>query len=158
MSIINTETESAQKSSVDLVQTSHPGIGRAVYAICHLIMGIICYGVGYWSACVYYNTNPSNIDAIQNTLLLFTIILSLFLVGYRLLNIGKKPYLALLSLIPIVNIYIGFLCLIAPPGYAKTKKLDTSGKIIGSILLVIVVVLVALTYTSIFEVRNKFNM
>lgn len=146
MSIINTETESAQKSSVDLVQTSHPGIGRAVYAICHLIMGI------------YYNTNPSNIDAIKNTLLLFAIILSLFLVGYRLLNIGKKPYLALLSLIPIVNIYIGFLCLIAPPGYAKTKKLDTPGKIIGSILLVIVVVLVALTYTSIFEVRNKFNM
>ena len=74
----------------------------------------------------------------------------LVLAAYRLKNIGSSPWWCLGLLVPLLNIFIGFRCLICPEGYADTKKLDTAGKIIAGIILglfVLIIVLVVLAVT-----------
>ncbi len=63
--------------------------------------------------------------------------------GFRFKNQGSNPWLCLLALIPIVNLYIFGRCLVCPKGFADTKQLDGPGKVIlwcyvGLILLNIV--------------------
>lgn len=62
----------------------------------------------------------------------------------RLKNIGKSGWWALLSFIPIGNLYIAYLCFLAPEGYTRTRKLDTPAFIIlGVIVLIFVTMMMA---------------
>lgn len=47
----------------------------------------------------------------------------------RLHNIGKSGWWSLLTLVPVANLYLYILCLSAPTGYKRTKKLDTPAKV-----------------------------
>lgn len=50
---------------------------------------------------------------------------------------------ALLTLIPIANLFLAARCAICPEGYADTKKLDRSGRILASIMIGCVVGVIA---------------
>ncbi|NWK56399.1 DUF4339 domain-containing protein [Verrucomicrobiaceae bacterium N1E253] len=58
------------------------------------------------------------------------ILITLILAGKRLKNTGCSAWLALLSFIPLANIWVSIRCICAPPGYSDTKKLDTAGIIL----------------------------
>lgn len=64
---------------------------------------------------------------------LVLVIVGLFLGAARYTNIGYSPWLILLGLIPLVNIFIGYQCLALPPGYANTKAWDLPMKIVTGI-------------------------
>ena len=62
----------------------------------------------------------------------------------RLKNTGMNPWWSLISFIPLVNLYIGFRCLVCQQGYSETKKLDAAGKgiawtIVGIFFVTIVI-------------------
>jgi len=65
----------------------------------------------------------------------------------RLKNIGWNGWLALLDFIPLVNLAVSIPSAIYPEGYADTKKLDKTGKIlvgvfVGCIVLLVVAILI----------------
>ena len=63
------------------------------------------------------------------------VLFTLILTAQRLRNMGFSPWMALLALIPVVEFVVTIPCLCAPAGYAHTKKLDTTGKIIAAIAI-----------------------
>ncbi len=66
----------------------------------------------------------------------------LWFVSRRLLHVGYPPWFALMALLPGANLGIGFLCLIAPAGYARHRTLDRAGRILAGLCLVGAVLLI----------------
>lgn len=66
----------------------------------------------------------------------------------RLQNIGKSGWWSLSCLIPIANLYIGVLCLFAPAGYERSKKLDTPAKVILSIIIGFIALMILIVVIS----------
>lgn len=67
--------------------------------------------------------------------LLFGYVGQMLLASQRLRNIGNSPWWSGMSLIPAANGILKAYCLIAPPNYAHTKKLDTPGMILTGLLI-----------------------
>ena len=87
---------------------------------------------------------------------LLLMVVSFIPVYYRLKNIGMNPWWCLLMLVPIANLLVGIRCLICQEGYADTKKLDTTGKVITYIVLgLTVAVIVALMGSVIVAVLGS---
>lgn len=62
----------------------------------------------------------------------------LYLVLMRLLNVGMSRWWALVLAIPVLNLWVGFRCLVCPAGYAHHRRLDRSGMAIAVAVLVAV--------------------
>ena len=59
-----------------------------------------------------------------------------FMLGMsRLKNIGMNKWYALFALIPLLSTFFGIWCQIVPEGYEHTKKLDTTAKAIGGLII-----------------------
>lgn len=67
--------------------------------------------------------------------LLFGYVGQMLLASQRLRNIGNSPWWSGMSLIPAANGILKAYCLIAPPNYAHTKKLDTPRMILTGLLI-----------------------
>lgn len=112
----------------------HAGIGRfACFSLCagSMILGHLLKGA-----------LPSE----SSTTSLITLILAILWIipiTLRLQNIGRSGWWFLLLFIPFVNIYVAALCLFAPAGYAQSKKLDTSARVI-LLLIIGVIILMAI--------------
>ncbi len=70
---------------------------------------------------------------------------SIYLILMRLVNVGMSRWWALLLAIPILNLWVGFRCLVCPSGYAHHRKLDRAGV---TIALAIVVIAPAVWYIN----------
>jgi hypothetical protein len=102
------------------------GIGRLAFFLLNLIP-LFTIGI----AIVISATGDILLSIIFNLFsIITTIVLNIITGVLRLKNIGNNPILCLLTCVPIVNGFFAIYLLIAPPGYAYTKKLDTPGKII----------------------------
>lgn len=62
--------------------------------------------------------------------------LSMVPVSMRLKNIGMDPWWCLLLLVPLVNLFVGVRCLVAPEWYEDSKELDRAGKVLVGLLVV----------------------
>jgi len=69
----------------------------------------------------------------------------------RLRNIGCRPVLALLVLIPYTSLPALVPCLVLPPGFAFTRKLDRPAWIITGALLLLLAVLTVLIALAIYQ-------
>lgn len=122
-------------SSLDEQPEEHDGISRLPYFLSLL-------GILFLNALV---TAGSHSDSSA----LFSLIL-LIVVAFRLKNIGMSGWWALLGLVPIANLWIGYICLVHPPGYSQTVELDDTGKTIraifvgGIVLMIILAILFGL--------------
>lgn len=120
----------------------HSGIGRLAYF--GILIGITLLTAVLQAAVA---SEPSAAGVVT----LLSVAVCFVPVVLRLQNIGKSGWWSLLCLIPIANLYIGVLCLFAPAGYERSKKLDTPAKVILSIiigfiaLMILVVVISALS-------------
>lgn len=61
--------------------------------------------------------------------------LTVFITVQRLKNMGYRGWWSLLIFVPLANILVGLRCLICPVGYADTKRLDRTGKILTWIVI-----------------------
>jgi hypothetical protein len=78
--------------------------------------------------------------------LVFFLVVHLWLISRRLLQVGYSPWFAFLVILPGANLWIGFLCLIAPAGYAQHRRLDRAGRIVAGLCLLGVVLLILSTF------------
>jgi len=93
-------------------------------------------------------------EGLQLIALIPFLIVGLLLVAYRMKNIGVSRWYLLLFLVPVINgfftLAISIYTLLAPEGYAQTRKLDKPVKIILWILLGFVVLSILLSLISRF--------
>ncbi len=104
---------------------SHGGIGRGAF-----LLGILLL--------CSFNFYASPSLTVIGWVLLFGCVLA------RLYNIGKSGWWSLGIFVPFFNLYILYICLAFPEGYAQTEKLDKAGKIIRWIGIILAITLIAL--------------
>jgi len=116
VSVANSIAEKRKKKN------KHPGIERNPY------VGII-FGMAFTQSILMEVARANELIApMLFTFVLFWL-LSLIAVYYRLKNIGVNPAWCVLMLVPVLNLFIGFFCMICQEGYAETKKLDGPGRV-----------------------------
>jgi hypothetical protein len=105
-----------------------PGVGRMT-----LWLGLLLFPV-LWSQLLWWSTPTlfaSFGSALNSMLLPFARIVPvavlIYLVLMRLVNVGMSRWWALVIAIPVLNLWVGFRCLVCPPGYAYHRKLDRTG-------------------------------
>ena len=122
---------------------TYAGIGRLPYF--GIVVGIGLVFIVVFSF-VLGTLGPEGSGALLPFLLLAHTGVSLVPVYFRLMNIGMSPWLCLLTLVPIINIFIGIRCLIYPEGWEDHRQFDTAAKVIswvlGGILLLFVILMV----------------
>jgi uncharacterized membrane protein YhaH (DUF805 family) len=67
--------------------------------------------------------------------MLAAIVASVYIVVMRLKNVGSSAWWILGFIVPLLNIYVGVMCLAFPPGYQSHKQLDTAAKVIIGLFL-----------------------
>ena len=78
-------------------------------------------------------------------------LLFLFPIAERIRNMGWSPWWCLLSLIPIINLFVGVACLACPEGYAQSRKLDMPGKIVACAIALVFVVIAVVSIAAFLE-------
>jgi hypothetical protein len=118
---------------------SWPGVGRRTLWLGLLLFPVLWSQLLGWSMSTLVATFGSGL---MSKLLPFAPIVPItvlfYLVLMRLVNVGMSRWWSLVLAIPILNLWVGFRCLVCPPGYAYHRKLDRAG--IATALAVVVIV------------------
>lgn len=123
-----------------------PGVGRLT-----LWLGLLLFPV-LWSQLLWWST-PTLVAKLGSPLMskllpianLVPVAVLIYLVLMRLVNVGMSRWWGLVFAIPVLNLWVGFRCLVCPSGYAHHRKLDRSGI---AIALAVVVTIPALWYIN----------
>ena len=132
------DTDTEHESTAGLLQqekqeNKYGGIRRTGY-----FLGIL--GISILIIVANATAVAANDPIIASSGLLISLVPLFILVVNRLHNIGTSGWWSLLIIVPFGNIFVGVTCAIYPEGYKDTKKLDTAGKIMAGILIVLAVV------------------
>lgn len=115
-----------------------PGVGRLT-----LWLGLLLFPV-LWSQFLWWS-RPSLAATFGSELMfkllpfanLVPVAVLTHLVLMRLVNVGMSRWWALVLAIPVLNLWVGFRCLVCPSGFAYHRKLDRPGMAIALAVLVI---------------------
>jgi hypothetical protein len=115
-----------------------PGVGRLSLWLGLLLFPLLWSQLLGWGKPTMAATLGS---AVVNKALPFAslvpVAVAVYLILRRLVNVGMSRGWALLLAIPILNLWVGFRCLVCPSGYAHHRKLDRAGVVIALAVLVI---------------------
>lgn len=112
------------------VDQSAPGIGRLAWLLQSTILYALLLAV----------VGTSGIGVGLAEFLVLGALLQLPMTVRRMRNAGLRPLLpAILLMIPLVNLGVWILCLILPPGYSVSRKMDRAGRITGLLVLMAII-------------------
>ncbi len=120
--------KSVPSTDADSPSTEYGGIGRLGYFLA-------MFALGFFNA-VLSGSRSRFDDEPSQIVPLIGFVIALILTGYRLKNIGISSWWALLWLVPLVNLGLGYVCLTRQEGYVETLELDGPGKIVRFIYIV----------------------
>ena len=116
-----------------------PGVGRLPLWLGLLLFPLLWDRLLWWST----PTLSATFGGVLTSMLLplasivpFAVLI--YLVLMRLVNLGMSRWWALVLAIPVLNLWVGFRCLVCPSGFAHHRKLDRSGWFIAVAVLVAV--------------------
>ncbi len=70
---------------------------------------------------------PEIMEYIQLVAALLPVILLIYFLLMRLVNLGMSRWWFFGAFVPLLNLWVGYRCFVCPPGYAYHKKLDGAG-------------------------------
>lgn len=121
-----------------------PGVGRLPLWLGLLLFPVLWSQLLGWSKPALFATFGG---AWVSKLLPFATIVPVavlfYLVLMRLVNVGMSRWWALVLAIPVLNLWVGFRCLVCPSGFAHHRRLDRLGM---AIALTVVVIIPAVLY------------
>ena len=103
---------------------NYGGIGRTSFI---LLSAGVCYGFGRFGPALFGGS--PDLSVVGFFFLLFAI------AGFRLKNTGLNPLWCLTGFVPIVNLLLLIRCIMLPPGYQETKRLDPAGKLAAGMMI-----------------------
>ena len=116
------------------ITKEHTGLGRGAYFLLSILAPLI-----------FLFFESSAFMARLAGLIVMTAV-QLTLAASRLKNIGMSQWLALLMLVPIANLVVGYMLLVCQPGYVEINKLDAVGKLVGWLIFTCVVIVLVLIF------------
>lgn len=78
----------------------------------------------------------------------FSTAASIAIVWPRLKNIGVNPWWSLLSIVPVVNLFIAYGCLVCQEGWVEVRRLDSTGRTVSWIIGILFVLTILLILFS----------
>lgn len=134
------QTELGLASQSMAVDRTYGGIGRGLY------FGL---GVLVWLASVVFLVILSLVwpeAYLQGSMfaMLAQIAGMIYLSGLRIKNLGQSPWWALALIVPVYGLIVMIRCLAYPEGWSDHRTLDTTGKIIGSLIAAAIILPLAL--------------
>lgn len=129
------------------LQMSHGGIGRLAYFGITFVAGFL-YQIFLATAVAGSNAQAATMDSsTAGTVLiaaLLYLVVSMYCVGQRMVNMGSSPWWCLAMFVPFLNIFVGGQCLICPAGYARHRTLDGAGKTVLGIFVFFFVMFISM--------------
>lgn len=129
-------------------QLRWPGVDRRTLWLGLLLLPVM------WSLLLSWST-PALLATFGHTLMsrllpiasLVPVAALIHLLLMRLVNLGMSRRWALLFAVPVLNLWVGFRCLVCPPGYAHHRKLDRIGMAIA--------IAVAVSIPAVWYIKQK---
>lgn len=123
-----------------------PGVRRERYLFATLILPlVICFIIGLATPFLITKLGEQITGWIALGTVVLPILLMIYYTPQRLANLGMSRWWAIGYFIPLVNIWVGYLCIACPAGYAIHKKMDSMGVLLAIIYWLLV--LLALLFT-----------
>lgn len=122
----------------EVEQLEYPGFGRLAYIGWTFLITVVCYAVLF--AVVFAMLKGSS-DGIGLGGFVVLVIFAVAVVGSmyigvkRVQNLGMSGWAILWSLVPFMNIWIGWRMMACPAGYEHHRTLDTAGKVVTGIFI-----------------------
>lgn len=109
---------------------SYPGFNRLQYFLFSMAIGV----ANFMLALMFADT-----PVVAMITMLAAVGASIYIILMRLKNVGSSAWWVLGFIVPLLNIYVGLMCIAFPPGYASHKQLDTAAKVIIGLFLGLIV-------------------
>jgi len=118
-------------------RTAYPGIGRLAYVLLWFGASVAIWVLMIGGSFVAAALTDSGAARIAGLAIggLVGMAGSIWVMVQRLNNAGYSGWWCIGSFIPLLNIFVAFLMLVAPEGYADHKTLDTSGKVVCGLFI-----------------------
>lgn len=117
----------------------YEGIGRLSYIVLRPLLYLILFVPLILASIIFLGS-----EAVAWGALIVVTILLIRLHCLRFKNIGMSPWWTLALMVPLLNLPLYLMLHVCPAGYAKTKKLDLTGKVLGVFLIGIPIALILL--------------
>ncbi|MDX2038325.1 MAG: hypothetical protein SFX72_16870 [Isosphaeraceae bacterium] len=111
------------------------GIGRFTYFLLSSVVGVVVFLTGQFLP-------PLACLIVGNFVMIFVSM-------GRLQNIGMNPAWGLLSIVPLANWVLGVRCQIFPKDYFQTRTLDTTARVILTVIFVVLAILLVMAGVAI---------
>jgi hypothetical protein len=117
---------------------SWPGVGRRPLWLGLLLFPLLWSKLLWWSHPTMVATFGELLMSILLPIAAFApVAVLIYLVFMRLVNVGMSRLWALMLVVPVLNLWVGYRCLVCPSGYAYHRKMDRSGMAAALALMVI---------------------
>ena len=118
----------------------YPGFGRLMYFLMNLVITVVFYAILFVVMFAAWGTSGSDATGAVIGIGFFVtglvmVIASLIIAYRRVKNLGMSGWALLWSLVPFMNIWIGWRMIACPAGYENHRTLDTPGKVITGIMI-----------------------
>ncbi len=129
-------------------ETLYPGIGRLAYFLLQMGMTFVFYFLLFIGIKTVGGAGLEGVALVGMVAGILVAIAGLYLGVKRVQNLGMSGWAVLWSLVPIMNIWIGWRMYACPPGYEYHRQLDLAGKILTGLLIGLFVLSIVLNIAA----------
>jgi len=116
----------------------YPGYGRLRYFLTNLIITVVFYAVMFALAIALLSASDGmGVGAGVGILVVALIVMvaGFYVAYHRVKNLGMSGWALLWTLVPFMNMWIGWRMFACPAGYEDHRTLDTPAKVISGIIV-----------------------
>lgn len=129
---------------------SADGMGRLMYFFAPAIMAFLGQFVGVVVGGTVAADDPELNFMIQGGFGIVVLIMILLCTFSRLKNLGMSRWSVLWSIVPVMNIWLGYRLYACPAGYQTHKKLDGAGKVMTGVYVIMLLLNIAVFASVLF--------
>ncbi len=133
---VSERTRNAVTQNQPDASSEHPGYGRLRYFLSLFVTTIIFYGILFAVIFAMFSSKDGSGagSGIMIALIFLLVIASSLYFGVqRLRNLGMSGWAILWSMVPFMNLWIGWRMIACPAGYEHHRVMDTAAKVITGI-------------------------
>lgn len=148
--LLSERSQHAMTRERDTYVPSYEGYGRLRYFLTYMVMTIALYAVALGVVFLIMKSTESEVAslAVLGLLVIIYIIATFYVGAQRTKNLGMSGFAVLWSLVPIMNIWIGWRMMACPEGYEDHRTLDVPGKVLSGIWIALMVLAVGSSFVS----------
>jgi len=139
--LLSERSQHAMARERDAYVPSYEGYGRLRYFLTYMVMTLALYAVALGVVFLIMKSTEAEVAslAVLGLLAIVYIIATFYIGAQRTKNLGMSGFAVLWSLVPIMNIWIGWRMMACPAGYEDHRTLDVPGKVLTGLWIALMV-------------------